>query len=215
MRKFIIILFAMAFVAAGIWFSAPRFFNELVPHIVEKSEVEQFNDMLIDMQSDVAIQAGFIQTMHKQTWSNKSFFSFLGFEVPLGQTEATLRAPIKVYYGVRPHAVHAIKSVKGQLHLTIDKVEVLSLDADISKLEIKTDVGWARLNALSGEQARARAKKAFERSKYHAADNMLQSLQVTAQVREAMKAIATQITGIIDVYIDRQDISSRPWNSHA
>ena len=156
------IIFALSFMAAGVWFSAPQIFNELAPHIVQKSEEEKFNDMLIDMKPDVAIQAGYIQTMHEQTWSDEAFFSFLGMEIPMGQTEATLRAPIKVYYGVRPHAVHATRSVKGQLYLTVDRVEVLSVDADISRLEIKTDVGWARLDALSGKEARNRAKKAFE-----------------------------------------------------
>ena len=209
MRKLIVIILALAFMASGIWFSAPQLLRELLPHVVEKSETQQFNDMLVDMKPDAAIQAGFIETMHEQTWSNEAFFSFLDIEVPLGQTEATLRAPIKVYYGVRPHAIHATRAAKGQLHLTIGKVEVLSVDADISKLEIKTDVGWARLDALSGEEARARAKKAFEQSKYRAADNMLQSMQVTAYLREALKAIATQITGITDVRIERLDISSR------
>jgi hypothetical protein len=38
---------------------------------------------------------------------------------------------------------------------------------------------------------------------------MLQSMQVTAYVRSALKAIARQITGITDVRIERLDISSR------
>lgn len=207
MRKLVIFLFALSFMVAGVWFSAPQLFNGLAPHIVQKSEEQKFNDMLIDMKPDAAIQAGFIQTMHEQTWSNEAFFSFLGIEIPLGETEATLRAPIKVYYGVRPHAIHATRTVNGQLYLTINKVEVLSVDADISRLEIKTDIGWARFDALSGQEARSRAKKAFEQSKYRAADNMLQSMQVTAYVRAALKAIATRISGITDVRVDRMDIS--------
>jgi hypothetical protein len=208
-RKLIITVLALAFMAAGVWFSAPQLLRELAPHILQKSETEQFNDILIDMKPDAAIQAGFIETMHEQTWSNEAFFSFLGIEIPLGETEATLRAPIRVYYGVRPHMIHATRVLKGQLHLTVEKVEVLSVDADISRLEIKTDVGWARLDALSGKEARSRVKKAFEQSKYRAADNMLQSMQVTAYVRSALKAIARQITGITDVRIERLDISSR------
>ncbi|MDT8377174.1 MAG: hypothetical protein RQ867_10630 [Mariprofundaceae bacterium] len=206
MRKLIVTLLALAFMAAGVWFSAPQLLRELAPHVAERSEAQQFNDMLIDMKPDAAIQAGFVETMHEQTWSNEAFFSFFGIEIPLGQTEATLRAPIRVYYGVRPHAIHATGSVKGQLHLTIGSVEVLSVDADISRLEIRTDIGWARLDALSGAEARSRAKKAFEQGKYRAADNMLQSMQVTAYLREALKAIATQIAGITDVRIDRLDM---------
>jgi len=209
MRNLITTLTILALIVGGIWFSAPQLLHELAPQVVEKSEVQQFNDMLIDMKPDAAIQAGFIETMHEQTWGNEAFLSFLGIEIPLGATEAILRAPIKIYYGVRPNAVQAINNKNGQLHLTVDKVEVLSVDADISKLEIKTKVGWARLDAVSGEEARARAKRAFEQSKYRAADNMLQSLQVTAYVREALKAIATQITGINDVRVDRQDVTSR------
>jgi len=211
MRNLVTTFIILALIAGGIWFSAPKLFEDLAPHVVEKSETKQFNDMLLDMKPDSAIQAGFIQTSHEQTWSNEAFLSFLGIEIPLGQTEATLRAPIKVYYGVRPHAIHALKSVKGQLHLTVDSVEVLSVDADISKLEMKTNVGWARLDTLSGEEARSRAKKAFEQSKYRAAESMLYSLQVTAHVREAMKTIATRITGIHDVYIERLDL---PATSH-
>lgn len=209
MRKFIVTVLILTFMAAGVWFSAPQLLRELAPHILQNSETQQFNDMLIDMKPDAAIQAGFIETMHEQTWSSEAFFSFLGIEVPLGQTKATLRAPIKVYYGVRPHAIHATRALKGQLHLTIDRVEVLSVDADISKLEIKTDVGWARLDALSGKEARSRAKKAFEQSKQRAADHMLQSMQVTAYLREALKAIATQISGITDVRIDRLDLADQ------
>jgi hypothetical protein len=207
MRKLIVTLLVLAFMAAGVWFSAPQLLHELAPHIVQKSEAQQFNDMLIDMKPDAAIQAGFVETMHEQSWSNEAFLSFLGVDIPLGRTEATLRAPIKVYYGVRPHAIHATRALKGQLHLTVEKVEVLSVDADISKLEIKTDVGWARLDVLSGEEARTRAKKAFEQSKQRAADNILQSMQVTAYLREALKAIATQISGITDVRIERLDLS--------
>jgi hypothetical protein len=200
-----------SFIAAGVWFSAPNLLQELVPHVIEKSETQQFNDILLDMKPDVAIQAGFVQTMHEQTWGNEAFLSLLGIEIPLGQSEATLRAPIRVFYGVRPHAIHALKSVKGQLHLAIDRVEVLSVDADIAKLEIRTRNGWARFDATSGEEMRARAKKAFEQSKYRAADNMLKSMQVTAHVREAMKAIATRISGITDVYVERLDL---PPTSH-
>ena len=206
MRNLITTLSILLLIIAGVWFSAPKLLENLAPHLAEKSEAQHFNDMLLDMKPDAAIQAGFIQTSHEQTWSNEAFLSFLGIEIPLGQTAATLRAPIKVYYGVRPHAIHALKSVKGQLHLTVDSVGVLSVDADISKLEIKTNVGWARLDTMSGEEARSRAKRAFEQSKYRAADSMLQSLQVTAHVREAMKALATQISGVNDVYIERLDL---------
>lgn len=206
MRKLAVLALSLLFIAAGVWFSAPGLLQKLAPHIVERSETAQFNDILIDMKQDVAIQAGFIQSMHEQRWGNDAFFSFLGFDIPLGRSEATLRAPIRIYYGVKPHAVHAVGTNGSQLHLTVDRVEVLSVDADISKLEIKTDNGWARLDASSGAEARARAKKAFEESKYHAADSLLQSMQVTAHVREAMKSIATQITGITDVRIERLDL---------
>jgi len=203
MRKLFLILILAAI---GLWFSYPQLFDGLTPHIVQKSEQQQFNNMLIDMKPDAAIQAGYIQTVHEQIWSNEAFISLLGFEIPLGKTEATLRAPIKVYYGVKPDAVHAIQNKNGQLHLTVKRVEVLSVDADISKLEIKTDLGWARLDAVSGREARERAKRAFEKSKRRAADNMLQSMQVTAYLRDALRAMATQISDITDVRIERRDL---------
>ncbi len=203
MRKLIFILIAAVI---GLWLSYPQFMNGLIPHMVQKSEQQQFNDMLIEMAPDAAIQAGYIQTVHEQRWSNEAFLSLFGFEIPLGKTEATLRAPIKLYYGVRPDAVHATENRNGQLQLTIERVEVLSVDADISRLEIRTDLGWAALDAVSGKETRERAKRAFEKSKRRAADNMLQSMQVTAYLRDALRAIATQISGITDVRIKRRDL---------
>ncbi|MFQ5582590.1 MAG: hypothetical protein ACE5F3_08215, partial [Mariprofundaceae bacterium] len=157
-------LLAALLVAVAIYFA---------PQWREIKIEQQFNDLFVDMQPDVAIQAGFIQTMHEQRWSSEAFLNLFVYALPLGKTEAIVRAPIKVYYGVRPSALHVLGLDHGQLHLAVDRVEVLSVDADISRLEVKTEVGWARLDAFSGKQARLRAKREFEHSKRQAADKML------------------------------------------
>ena len=192
----IALLLIFAAIAGGIYF---------FPELKQTHTRQQVNDLLIEMQPDAAIQAGFMQNMHEQQWGSSTFLNFFGLKLPLGTTETTVRAPVKVYYGIRPKNLHFQSLKDGVLLLTVDKVEVLSVDADISRLEMKTTVGWARLDAFSGKTARQQAKLAFEDSKRHAADQMLQSLEVTAQTRAAVVAIFLNIPGIREVGIDRKD----------
>ncbi|MDQ7012167.1 MAG: hypothetical protein Q9M29_10120 [Mariprofundaceae bacterium] len=192
---------------AALMLSALAYF---APAWRETRVARQFNDMLVDMQPDAAIQAGYIQTMHEQRWSSEAFFNLFGYALPLGKTEAVVRAPIRVYYGVRPGAIHVLTFRKGQLRLAVDRVEVLSVDVDISRLEIRTETGWARLDSFSGREARLRARHAFEYSKRRAADKILSGLQVTAHLRATLGELAAAIPGVTDIRIERHDIPEKP-----
>jgi len=191
---------------AALMFSAVAYF---APQWRETRVARQFNDMLVDMQPDAAIQAGYIQTMHEQRWSSEAFFNLFGYALPLGKTEAIVRAPIRVYYGVRPGAIHVLAFKRGQLHLAVDRIEVLSVDADVSRLEVRTDIGWARLDTFSGREARLQAKRAFEHSKHRAAEKLLPGLQVTAHLRAALGDLAAAIPGVTDIRIERRDIPEK------
>jgi len=171
-----------------------------------RTVVEQFNDQLLKIEPHAAIQAGFIQTMHEQQWGSHAFVHVLGLTLPRGVTEAHVRAPIKVYYGVRPESLHVLSFENGQLKLAVDEVEVLNVETDLGALEINTKVGWARLDAISGEEARKAARKSFDRSKYKAAGQLLMTSDVSEHVRQALAKIALAISGIKQVLIVRRDI---------
>jgi len=164
-----------------------------------------FSDQLLSMGADAAIQAGYVQTMHEQRWSDTAFVNILHLSLPRGRTEARLRAPITVYYGVRPQHLHVSSFEKGVLSIAVDLVEVLSVDTDLSHMEMETSVGWARLDALSGENVRAAARVKFQDSKYKAAGKLLMGADASAAVQTAINKIAVKIPGVTAVEIVRRD----------
>ncbi len=168
--------------------------------------VASFNDRLLDIAPDAAIQAGYVQTMHEQRWASHAFVHIMGLTLPRGKTEAVIRAPIKVYYGVRPRHIHAEAFAGGVLQVAIDKVEVLNVATDLAHLEIETDVGWARLDSVSGEEARRAARKAFDRTRFHAADKLLAGADVTEHVRRAIEKLAASLGEVREVRILRRDL---------
>lgn len=167
---------------------------------------QQFSDRLLRIAPDAAIQAGFVETMHEQRWSSSAFFHLFGLLLPRGRTEAVVRAPVRVYYGVRPEALHVLSLKDGVMIVAVDRVEVLNTATDLSGLKIETDVGWARFDALSGEEARTAARKAFDRSRIQAAGQLLAGRDVTEHVRLAVKRAAMAIAGVKDVQLVRQDL---------
>jgi hypothetical protein len=167
---------------------------------------QQFTDRLVRMAPDAAVQAGFVQTMHEQQWGNDAFVNILGLTVPRGHTEAVVRAPVRVYYGVRPASLHVLSFRDGVLRLAVDRVVVLNVATDLAGMEVRTDVGWARLDAVSGRQAREAARKAFDQTRFRAADALLKSRDVTENVRLALQQVAAAITAVHAVEIERRDL---------
>jgi len=175
-----------------------------------RTVTQQFNDQLLRIAPSAAIQAGFIQTMHEQQWSSHAFVHVLGLTLPRGKTEARIRAPIKVYYGVKPESLHVLEFANGKLNLAVDKVEILNVETDLSALEMETNVGWARFDGISGEEARMAARKSFELSKYKAAGELLSTADVSEHVRLALAKFALAIADIKDVQILRRDTAAAP-----
>lgn len=80
------------------------------------------------------------------------------FDVSLGTTRATVRAPGRVSYGfdvaeLQPEMIF----VDGEtIWIQIPRLQVYSTEPDLTALEIETDVGWARMPA-SARSAERRA----------------------------------------------------------
>ncbi|MDX1430623.1 MAG: DUF4230 domain-containing protein, partial [Rhodothermales bacterium] len=73
----------------------------------------------------------------------------------LGTTSATVRLPGRVTYGfdarsLTPDHVQVLRS--GEVEVTIPDLEVYSVEADLRRMEVQTDVGWARTHAGSGQE---------------------------------------------------------------
>jgi hypothetical protein len=147
-----------------------------------------------------------VQTMHEQHWGNDAFVNILGLSVPRGHTEAVVRAPVRVYYGVRPASLHVLSFRHGVLRLAVDRVVVLNAATDLAGMEVRTDVGWARLDSVSGRQAREAARKAFDQTRFRAADALLKGRDVTEHVRLALQQVAAAISAVHAVEIERRDL---------
>lgn len=164
-----------------------------------------FSDQLLSMGAAAAIQAGYVQTMHEQRWSDTAFVNVLHVSLPRGRTEARLRAPIMVYYGVRPQNLHVTGFDQGLLRIAVDRVEVLSVDTDLAHMEMETRVGWARLDSLSGETVRSAAKERFQETKYRAASRLLMGEDASSHIQAAIREIAMKIPGVTAVEVIRRD----------
>ena len=73
----------------------------------------------------------------------------------LGTTEATARVPGTVNYGIDVSELDTtrIRIIDGVLYLTIPTIRVISVEPDLTALELETRVGWARTHAGSGAEA--------------------------------------------------------------
>lgn len=197
-----IVLLLVLITAGGLLFWSPY----------QTWKVEQvFQDQFLEIGPDAALQAGFVRTLHEQRWGSHAFFHIFGLTLPRGYTEARIRAPVRVIYGVRPEHLHVISIANGALTVRINRVDVLNVETESEGFEIETKVGWARLDAVSGEEARKAAKRAFDRTKYRAARDLLLGRDVTENVRLAIQKFAAPIAGVQKVYIVRMDVEqARP-----
>lgn len=166
---------------------------------------QQVNDQFIKIAPDAALQAGFVSTMHEQRWGSYAFVHVFGLTLPRGYTEAKIRAPIKVFYGVRPNHLHLVSVNDGIVKVAIDKVDVLNVETEAKGFEVETEVGWARLDAISGKEARDSARKAFDITKYRAADGLLSGKVVDEHVRQAILKFVGGVEGVRDVELVRSD----------
>lgn len=73
----------------------------------------------------------------------------------LGTTEATARVPGTVKYGIDISELDTTKiRLEGRLlYVTLPPIRVISVEPDLSSLEVQTRVGWARTHAGSGADA--------------------------------------------------------------
>lgn len=95
----------------------------------------------------------------------------------LGTTRATVRVPGRVSYGfevdsLKPEMIRMLDD--GSIEIGIPPLAVYSAEADLSRLEVETERGWARLGSRS-EQVERRALTIVERAMRKQALNHLRT----------------------------------------
>ena len=73
----------------------------------------------------------------------------------LGTTEAVVRVPGRVTYGIDVSELgpERIRLVDGVLYVSIPEIHIIGVEPDLDELELQTRVGWARTHAGSGADA--------------------------------------------------------------
>ena len=91
--------------------------------------------------------------------NTKTFLPGL-LDVSLGTTTARVRVPGRISYGVdltRLRASDIVLGEDGTLEVRLPAVEVHAVEPALSRMEVETDVGWARLHSRSGRTTEHRA----------------------------------------------------------
>jgi hypothetical protein len=80
-------------------------------------------------------------------------------DLDLGTTRAEVRVPGRVAYGfdvrrLRPSDIRLTE--EGVVEVTVPALEVFSVEPELERAELRTEVGWARLHSSSGQRVEQR-----------------------------------------------------------
>jgi hypothetical protein len=141
------VVLVIAGVVVGIGLGPPRLsLDEVRSAVVSTLQSESPESILVTGSINVAVT----------TVSANTRYLLPGMvTLDLGTTEATARVPGTVNYGIDVGELDTtrIEIVDGVLYLTIPTIRVISVEPDLSALELQTRVGWARTHAGSGAAA--------------------------------------------------------------
>ncbi|MEM6335336.1 MAG: DUF4230 domain-containing protein, partial [Bacteroidota bacterium] len=143
-------------IAVGIWFARPNWTVESVREtVVTTLQREAPASFYVTGTLDIATTI--------QEESQKSIVVpslFVPLNIDLGRTTVTLRVPGRVSYGfdVRELSTEDIQiDEAGVVTLNLPALSVFSVEAMLEEAEMRTEVGWARLQSRSGAEQERRA----------------------------------------------------------
>ncbi len=123
----------------------------------------------------------------------------------LGTTEAIVRLPGRVHYGFDIRtltAEHIQVQADGTVAVHIPPLSAYAVEPDLSRMEVQTSVGWARLYRSSGRRIEQRALQlANEALRQQAEQHLEDSIQPeinTARALEKLLVPALEAAGISD-----------------
>jgi hypothetical protein len=117
-------------------------------------------------------------------------------DLRVGTTRAAVRVPGRVSYGfdaslLRPEMIRVHEN---EIEVQLPELAIYSAEADLTRLEVRTDVGWTRLPS-SGQQAEHRALGHINQALRQQGDAHLQS-SVQPRVNTA-NALGTLLTPVL------------------
>lgn len=174
---------------AGAWLRLPR---------LTEAEVQSAVVSTIQREAPASIYiTGVIDATATATVVNTKYLLPELFRLDLGSTEATVRLPGRVYYGfdvraLRPEMIRLAED--GVVEVTIPPLAVQTVEPDLSAMEVKTSVGWARLHARSGQEVEQQAMEVAQRALREQGNGHLErSAQPRIYAAEALETLLTPV----------------------
>ncbi len=153
----------LGFVAAAIgvvmlvlWFQRPRLTEERVQETIISTLASEAKESFY-----VTGVLTFSSTVERQ--NEKTFLPGI-LNLSLGTTRATVRVPGRVTYGFsigELRAEHIRFSDDGIVDVAVPALELFSVEPELENVEIRTEVGWARLHRSSGQETEQEALRAI------------------------------------------------------
>lgn len=124
-------------------------------------------------------------------------------DLSLGTTRSTVRAPGRVSYGfdvrqLRPDMIH----VRGDsiIEIELPALSIYSVEPDLSRMEVETDVGWARTRAGSGERTEHRAIAIIEQAlRTQGREHLRTSTQPRIHTAEALRDMLAPVLTALEL----------------
>lgn len=155
------LLVLVAGVAIGLWYMRPELSLpkvEITQHDVRQAVITH----LIDEQQDAFLLAGYLDIAADITQENTKYLFPDYFEdmISLGTTRSTVRLPGRATYGIDLDQIYPVSVTFGPdsvVVITISGLEIKSVEPYLDQMQVRTEVGWARLSARSGRTVERKA----------------------------------------------------------
>lgn len=171
----------------ALWFMRPRLTEKRIQETI-------ISTLAGEAQESFYVTGTLTFSSAVESRSEKTFLPGI-LNLNLGTTTATVRVPGRVAYGfnvaaLRPEHIHY--NDDGVVEVEIPRLEVFSVEPELENVEIRTEVGWARLHRSSGQEMEQRALQAIRRTMRATAERHLANSE-TPQLNTA-EALARLLT---------------------
>ncbi len=200
---FVLLLLAVG-AGVGMWLMQARF---TLPEVqVTQQQVQQLViTRLIDEQPTSFLVTGYLDVTADITQENTKYLfpDYFDEELSLGTTRSTVRLPGRISYGVdltklSPDSI--VLEQDSMVVITLGAVEMQSVEPDLENMQIRTEVGWARLSARSGRTVEREAIMFAQKALRNQASEHLQTsgqpVLNTQQALEQLLSPVLQAAGI-------------------
>ncbi|MEM6645519.1 MAG: DUF4230 domain-containing protein [Bacteroidota bacterium] len=193
-RLVVVLLLVGGGAALGIWMTQARWTEERVQTSI-LTTLERETPEAFFITGSVTIKA------EAEVSNTRWLFPILTPPLSLGTTTATVRLPGRISYGfdVRTLTAEHIRVAEdGVVDVALPELTIYSVEPNLEAVEVRTEVGWARTRAGSGEVAQQAAFAEVQRAlrtqaEAYLADNTQPLVNTTAALKAMLVPVLESV----------------------